>query len=59
MSSSQRPDKTQHLQQTSTLPVGFEATILAGKRPQTYALERAAIWTGLLPTLFDTKSYNL
>jgi len=24
-------------------PVGFEPTILAGERPQTYALDRAAI----------------
>ena len=27
--------------------VGFEPTIAAGKRPQTYALDRAAIGTGL------------
>ena len=27
-------------------PVGFEPTISAGKRPQTYALERAATGTG-------------
>jgi len=27
-------------------PVGFETTISAGERPQTYALERAATGTG-------------
>jgi len=27
-------------------PVRFEHTILAGKRPQTYALDRAATGTG-------------
>jgi len=26
--------------------VGFEPTISAGERPQTYALDRAAIWNG-------------
>jgi hypothetical protein len=28
------------------LPVGFETTIAAGERPQTYALDCAAIGTG-------------
>jgi len=28
------------------LPVGFEPTILAGKRPQTYTLDCAATLTG-------------
>jgi len=28
------------------LPVGFEPTISAGERPQTYTLDRAAIGTG-------------
>ena len=28
-------------------PVGFEPTISAGKRPQTYALDRTATGTGL------------
>ena len=28
-------------------PVGFEPTISAGERPQTYALDRAAIGTGM------------
>ena len=27
-------------------PVGFEPTVSAGERPQTYALDRAAIGTG-------------
>ena len=30
------------------LPVGFEPTISAGERPQTYALDRAATGTGTL-----------
>ena len=29
-------------------PVGFEPTIPAGERPQTYAFDRAATGTGLL-----------
>jgi len=43
ISSSQRPlpDKAQHSQQTPIPPVGFEPTISAGERPQTYALDRA------------------
>ena len=32
--------------QTSMTPVGFEPTISAGERPQTYALDRAATGTG-------------
>jgi len=50
ISSSQRPlpDKTQHSQQTNIhAPVGFEPTISAGERPQTYALDRAATGTGI------------
>ena len=31
-----------HNRQTSMSPVGFEPTIAAGERPQTYALDRAA-----------------
>ena len=48
ISSSQRPipDNTQHTQQTSMPPVGFEPTISSGKRPQTHALDRAATGTG-------------
>ena len=37
--------------QTSMPPVGFEPTISAGERLQTYALDRAATGTGVLPTL--------
>jgi hypothetical protein len=33
--------------QTSTPPVGFEPTISAGERPYTYALDPAAIGTGI------------
>jgi len=33
--------------QTSMPPVGFEPTISAGKRPQTYVSERAATGTGI------------
>ena len=32
--------------QTSMTQVGFEPTISAGERPQTYALDRAATGTG-------------
>ena len=42
------PDSTQHSQQTPMPPVGFEPTISAGERPQTYALDRAATGTGIL-----------
>jgi hypothetical protein len=35
-----------HNRQTSILSAGFEPTILAGERPQTYALDRAATGTG-------------
>jgi hypothetical protein len=35
-----------HNRQTSMFPVGFEPTISAGGRPQTYALDRAATGTG-------------
>jgi len=38
---------TQHSQQKKSMPpVGFEPTISAVERPQTYALERAATGTG-------------
>ena len=36
-----------HNRQTSMPPVGFEPTISAGERLQTYALDRAATGTGL------------
>ena len=35
-----------HNRQIFMLPVGFEPTISAGERPQTYALDRAATGTG-------------
>jgi len=37
-----------HNRQTSMLPVRFEPTTLAGDRPQTYDLDRAATGTGKL-----------
>ena len=50
ISSSQRPvsDNTQQSQQTSMALVGFEPTISAGERPQTYTLDRAATGTGVI-----------
>jgi len=36
-----------HNRQTSMPTVGFEPTISAGERPQTYALDRAATGTGI------------
>ena len=38
-----------HNRQTSMSPLGFEPTISAGERPQTYALDRAVTGTGTLP----------
>ena len=35
-----------HNRQTSMPPVGFEPTISESERPQTYALDRGATWTG-------------
>ena len=40
-----------HNRKTSMPPVGFEPSISGGKRPQTYALDRAAIGTGNLVRL--------
>ena len=37
-----------HNRQTSMLPVGFEPTISAGERTQTYALDSVATGTGML-----------
>ena len=37
-----------HNRQISMPPVGFEPTISAGERPQTYALDRAATETGAI-----------
>jgi len=43
------PNNTQHSQETNIhAPVGFEPTIAAGGRPQTYALDRAPTGTGIL-----------
>ena len=39
------PDNTQHSQQTSMPPVGFELTISADERWQTYTLDRVATGT--------------
>jgi len=33
--------------------VGFEPTVSAGERPQTYALERAATGTGIYVMCYD------
>jgi len=45
ISPSQRPlpDNTQHSQQTSTLPVGFEPKIAVDERPHTYAFDRVTL----------------
>jgi hypothetical protein len=61
ITSSQRPlpDNTQHAQQTSTPLVGFETTISAGKRLQTYALDLAATGTGLKRQLLWKMIKNL
>jgi len=37
-------------------PVGFEPTISAGERPQTYALDRAATGTGCI---YKSTPFNL
>ena len=47
---------TLHNRQTSMPPVGFEPTISAGERPQTYALDCAANGTGVLKGLIRPKS---
>ena len=41
-----------HNGQTWMPPAGFEPTISAGERPQTYALDRAATGTGIIQWLF-------
>ena len=54
-------DSTQHSQQTSMSPAGFEPTIPAGERPQTYPLDRVATGTdggGVLETLIYER-FNL
>ena len=40
-------------------PVGFEPTIPAGERLQTYALDRAATGTGHQLSLFNISNSNL
>ena len=37
-----------HNRQISVPPVGFELTISAGERPQTYVLDRTATGTGIM-----------
>jgi len=51
------PDNIQHSQQIIIhSPVGFEPTISAGERPQTYASDRAATGTGITaPTALKRK----
>ena len=39
-------------------PVGFEPTVSVDKRPQTYALERAATETGYWRPYYKTKIIN-
>ena len=39
-------------------PVGFEPTVPAVERPQTYALDRAATGTGTFKTLIHEKLYT-
>ena len=41
-----------HNRQLSMPPVGFEPTISAGERPQTYALDRAATGTGVFYCMY-------
>ena len=41
------PENTQHSQQTSMPPVGFEPTISADERSQTYAIDRAVAGTSM------------
>jgi len=62
MGSSQKPlpDNTHHSQQTDFhAPVGFEPTISAGERPQTYALDRAATGTGKYYSTCNKKKVNI
>ena len=40
-------------------PVGFEPTISAGERPQTYALDRAATGTGKIPVILVIFKWKL
>ena len=45
--------------QTSMSPVGFEPTISASERPQTYALDRAATGTGIPSTVCTVSLFSL
>jgi len=47
-----------HNRQTSMPPVGFEPTISAGERPQTYGLDRTATGTSINITLPTNNMYN-
>jgi len=47
-----------HNRQTSMSPVGFEPTISAGDRPQTYALDRAATSTGCIYIYIHTHTHT-
>jgi len=48
-----------HNRQTSMPPVGFEPTISAGQRPQTYALDRAATGIGIIINYTCTKKVKV
>ena len=50
ISSSQipQPDNTRQSHQTSMPPMGLKPTISAVERPQTYVVDRAATWTGII-----------
>ena len=48
-----------HNRQTSMHPVGFEPTIVAGERSQTYALDRAATRTGQRVHNYQAKTSNI
>jgi hypothetical protein len=47
-----------HHGQTSTPPTGFEPTISAGERPQTYVLDRVATATGNQPLYTFSHTYR-
>ena len=47
-----------HNRQTSMPPVGFEPTISAGERPQTYALDGAATTTGIYIYIYSEKIFS-
>jgi len=40
-------------------PVGFEPTISASERPQTYALDREATGTGIAHNIYTLKSTKI